>query len=130
MLWTLLRQIIFFFGCVWKSFKPYICKAWSTAGPWALHRCLMATVPRIMILVIWKINAENCNFAYDIVFFLFNISALLNFHNEIVLRVKFYFFNSYYFMQISCYVLHTDFVTIFLHLQDFFVPRFFQMVFF
>ena len=88
----------------------------------------MATVPRIIILVISKINAENCNFAYGVVFFLFNISALLNFLNEIVLRVKFYFFN--YFMQISCYALHADFVTIFFHLEDFFIPRFFQMIFF
>lgn len=96
------------------SRQPYICEEQSAVGPSTLHKHFIATVLRIIILIISKIYVEDYNFAYSVIFFAFNVSAWWNFLNGMQLRVK----------------LDTDFVTIFLHLQDCFIPWFFQMIIF
>ena len=107
------------FRCVWTMLPSYLSgmeRCWTQSVTQALNR------NQLLYYSSWYLKKKCWELLLCLLFpfVLVNISAWSNCIDEIALEVKFFYF--YYFMQItcSCYVLHANFVNIFMDPQDFF----------
>ena len=114
---NIIQKNFILFECVWTMLPSYLSgmeRCWTLSVTQALNG------NQLLYYSSWYLKNKCWELSLCLLFpfFIVHISAWSNCIDEIALEVKFYYFR--YFMQItcSCYVLHANFVNIFMDPQD------------